>query len=288
MGLNYNGAKFLLLAEARGVRFGHLLTIGRQSLTLTASDIRRLLKLSISPEIRLNLRRLALGSNEYAEQFLRLCGAEMVDSMDNADYEGATVLHDLNLPVPESLWGKYDVVLDGGSLEHVFNVPVALRNCMQMLKVGGHYVGMSPTNNYSGHGFYQFSPELFFAAFTPDNGFSMVDACIYEEDGRSAWYRLSQAADPIRRLTFQNCVPAHLLVLARKTAVTAIFEKAPQQRMYETAWSHADEAGDMIDKRLKRAAWRCLSHLPPRMFWFVLNTWNVRNRFREDMFKRVE
>jgi 2-polyprenyl-3-methyl-5-hydroxy-6-metoxy-1,4-benzoquinol methylase len=76
-----------------------------------------------------------------------------VSSIDASDYENATYVHDLNVPIPDHLKGQFDLVDDGGTLEHVFNFPVALRNCMEMVKVGGHLLLNVPTNNFVGHGF---------------------------------------------------------------------------------------------------------------------------------------
>lgn len=53
----------------------------------------------------------------------------------------------MNLPVPEVHKDSYTAVLDGGSLEHIFNFPVAIKNCMEMLKVDGQYLGITPVNN---------------------------------------------------------------------------------------------------------------------------------------------
>lgn len=46
-----------------------------------------------------------------------------------------------------------------------------LRSIMQMLKLGGGYFAALPANNWSGHGFYQFTPELFYRTFSEENGF---------------------------------------------------------------------------------------------------------------------
>jgi hypothetical protein len=156
---------------------------------------------------------------------------------------------------------------------------------MTMLRVGGHYFCNTATNNYSGHGFYQLSPEFFFAAFAPENGFTVLDAYLYEEDGRNTWYRLLPPAQAARRMTFQNCVPAHLLVLAHKTREAAAFEAFPQQRMYSAAWEGA--GGAVAASPLRRALFGAVTRLPGRMTWFVLNTWNRRNRFRKDLFVRA-
>ena len=56
---------------------------------------------------------------------------------------------------------KYDVVLNGGTLEHVFNLPVALDNVFSLIKDNGFLVSISPANNFCNHGFYQFSPDIF-------------------------------------------------------------------------------------------------------------------------------
>ena len=92
-------------------------------------------------------------------------------SIDASAYENATMVHDMNLPVGDELKQKFSVVIDGGTLEHVFNFPTAIRNCMEMLKVGGHFFAHTMANNFMGHGFYQFSPELFYRVFSPENGF---------------------------------------------------------------------------------------------------------------------
>ena len=80
----------------------------------------------------------------------------------------------MNIPISDSSKDKYTVVIDGGSLEHVFNFPIAIKNCMEMLQVGGYFISLAPANNMLGHGFYQFSPELFYRIFSKENGFSVV------------------------------------------------------------------------------------------------------------------
>jgi hypothetical protein len=287
MGLNANSLTYLALAHARGIRFGNVLMIGRQSLTVTRGELNRILTLNLPESTKNVLRQLEVGRDLYSEQFFWLCGATSVDSMDKTAYEGATVLHDLNLPVPPTLCASYDLVVDGGSIEHVFNVPVVLTNYMKMLRTGGHYICNTATNNYSGHGFYQFSPEFFYAAFAEENGFEVVETCLYEENGRSGWYRLTPPANAARRLTFQNSVPAHLLVLARKTADVPVFTQAPQQRMYSAAWQDPSIVADAGGVSIKAFVMKSLAVLPPWVKWRVLNTWNTRNRFRPDLFTRV-
>src|SRR5690606_18138908 len=119
--------------------------------------------------------------HDYADDFLRdALGARELDVMDYSAYEGAAVIHDLNQPVPGALHERFDAVIDGGALEHIFNFPVALSNLMNMTKPGGRVFLFLPANNLCGHGFYQFSPELMFRVFTEANGFETERVTLWE------------------------------------------------------------------------------------------------------------
>jgi 2-polyprenyl-3-methyl-5-hydroxy-6-metoxy-1,4-benzoquinol methylase len=66
----------------------------------------------------------------------------------------------MNKPLPKTLHNKYDTVIDSGTLEHIFKAPEALEYCLLLCKPGGQILHMLPSNNWCGHGFWQFSPEL--------------------------------------------------------------------------------------------------------------------------------
>ena len=104
-------------------------------------------------------------SEGYAEKFFQILGASHITSFDKSDYQVATCLHDMNAPIEGSLKNRFSVVLDSGTLEHVFNFPQAIRNCMEMVKVGGHFIQITVANDFIGHGFYQFTPELMYRVF---------------------------------------------------------------------------------------------------------------------------
>ena len=97
----------------------------------------------------------------------RALGFSHVDALDYSNFEGASIEYDLNSPMPPSeLLGQYDMIIDHGTLEHVFNIPNALHNIFQMLKVGGRVIHSSPSSNFVDHGFYMFSPTLFYDYYT--------------------------------------------------------------------------------------------------------------------------
>lgn len=233
MAITVNDAKILFLAETLGVSFEKMLTLGRMELYVNEAELRALF---------LQYRKQPLPvtdlSGGYAEPFYNLLGAASSDSIDFSDYEKASIIHDMNVPVPASLYFKYSVVLDGGTIEHVFNFPQAIKNAMEMIAVGGHYIGITPANNLFGHGFYQFSPELYYRIFSDDNGFRVKKMLVnVRTETISEWYEVADPAVMKERVILQNNLPVHLVVIAEKTAQKNIFGKNPQQSDYSNTWN---------------------------------------------------
>ena len=236
MGIERNAAALLLKMRADGVHFGRLAMLGRQNLHLDFDEYLQFLRrVGRPPESALP---------EFAEGLLLALGATQVEAMDFSAYEGAALLHDMNQPVPPQWHQQYDVVFDGGTLEHVFNFPVAIRNCMELLKPGGRFVSATITNNWCGHGFYQFSPELFFRLFGPDNGFCIIE--MYLANLRGRCYAVADPASIKSRVELCNGEPMFLLVHARRDAVCGIFSKTPQQSDYVANWSGGQSRPDGI------------------------------------------
>jgi SAM-dependent methyltransferase len=102
---------------------------------------------------------------------LESLGFDVVRAMDASDFEGAEILLDLNqAETPKELVGVADVILEGGTLEHVFHSPHAMRHLTRMVKPGGRIIHTSPASNFIDHGFYSFSPTFFFDYYA-ENGF---------------------------------------------------------------------------------------------------------------------
>jgi hypothetical protein len=137
---------------------------------------------------------LALGRDHADDGFasprayFAALGIEELVSLDVSDYEGADVIFDLNAPeLPLSLTGRFGVVLNIGTLEHVFHLPNALANITRMLRDGGVAVHILPTSNAVDHGFYQFGPTLMFDYYVAA-GFDVLEAAatIFEPRESSA------------------------------------------------------------------------------------------------------
>jgi len=104
------------------------------------------------------------------ESFLELFGNVKVDVIDFQKYQGTEIVWDLGKAIPEKLENKYDIVIDGGTIEHVFNIAQAFHNITKMLKVGGLVYHALPINMIN-HGFYNISPTLLYDYYG-DAGFS--------------------------------------------------------------------------------------------------------------------
>lgn len=68
----------------------------------------------------------------------------------------------------------FDLVIDGGTLEHVGNMAAAISAIWTGLQPGGHFVGGYPVNNLCDHGYWLPQPR-FFADFFRINGADSID-----------------------------------------------------------------------------------------------------------------
>lgn len=244
MGLDINGIKFLLYARKRGVSFADTAMIGRQNMLLGKDALARALNSAGENDVMAAVAQI-MDDSGYAEPFFRYIGAENIISFDASDYEGATVVHDMNKPIGDEHKERFSVVLDGGTLEHVFNYPQAIKNCMEMVRPGGYFLAITPSNNHLGHGFYQFSPELFFRIFSEANGFALEQLLVFEETQDCDWYEISDPDTVRERVVLVNEEPTMLLVIARRNEVKDVFSRPPQQSDYFAIWS-THEKGDEV------------------------------------------
>jgi SAM-dependent methyltransferase len=236
MGVSLNDAKLLVQIARKGISFRNTLTLARQQLFFRPADLVESLRAGRVSSDKIE-RFLADARDEgSAEPLFVALGAEKITSMDFSDYQGATIRHDLNSPVDTSHHGVYDFVFDGGTIEHVFNFPVAIRNAMEMVKVGGSFVSVTPANNQMGHGFYQFSPELFYNVLSSENGYRVDSMIALELSPANRWFSVANPAAIGSRVTLTNLWGVNLFVHAVREAKREIFAKTPQQSDYEALW----------------------------------------------------
>lgn len=180
MGIDAHALHCLEYARQFG-DFGRTLTLGRQNIYLKTSLLERRFGTA-----------LAWKNETYCENLLkRYFGASSVDSVDRSDYESASVIFDMNLPLPAGCQ-EYDTVIDIGTTEHVFNISQALSNMIALCREGGQILHVSPANNFCGHGFWQFSPELFFSLYSAHNGFKDTEVFVASRKRTGTWYKVKK------------------------------------------------------------------------------------------------
>jgi SAM-dependent methyltransferase len=171
---------------------GPVLTLGRQAVYATYEQVREILiSEGIEPQpldpnqpLTTNIPTWIDATDSMSKftsdhvVFQSLAGLS-VFALDVSDYENADYVADLNFSVPNDLAQKFGLIIDGGTLEHVFDVKQALQNVNCMLKPGGTVIHISPGSNCLGHGFYQFSPTLFYDYYGV-NGFTNLEGFILE------------------------------------------------------------------------------------------------------------
>ena len=246
MGFNADDLRFLLSAQRSfGLSGDSVCTLGRLSLLLTQKELDRAFGEYSKERFALPSDRAAL----FADDLLQPLGFS-VHSMDLSDYEDASIIHDLNKPITADLIESFDLVWDGGTLEHVFNFPTALCSAMRMVKIGGHLVLRTPANNQCGHGFYQFSPELFFRVLVPEYGFKLLR--IYMT-GKGGPYHVADPATVKGRVELLNSEGAMLMVHARKIAPVRD-TISPQQSDYVSTWNATPNLYGRIKRSVRKFA----------------------------------
>lgn len=239
MGLNRNEIQVLvdLNREMGGLK--SVLTLGRQWLLCDREELSDLLTRNGYAADK--IAALLKEDLTYIDPVLLFIGAQSVATMDFSDYENASVIHDLNNRLPEKYRKTYDCVIDGGTIEHVFNVPEALRSCMDLCRVGGYVFLTNPANNQCGHGFYQFSPELMFRVFSEANGFAAPKVLMAETFPRNGCHSglmkiVNDPADIHQRIILDAGMPVQMITVAKRLQDIPIFARTPQQSDYEAAW----------------------------------------------------
>lgn len=231
MGLDLASLQLLCCAKNMAVDFSQTLMIGRQTLFCEQREVRDLLS-----QAGINSAdHVSFQIGDFGEPIFECFGAKQVSSLDASDYEHPTYVGDLNFPCPHHLLNQFSLVYDGGSLEHVFNIPQAFKTCMEMVRVGGHFVQVTAANNFMGHGFWQVSPETAYRMFTPENGYS-INVVVLREVQKDGWYLVSDPDKFGARVELLNDRRTYICTIAQRIADKHIFTSYPSQSDYARLW----------------------------------------------------
>lgn len=255
MGILRGTARLLFEEHKRQPFEGSLLELGKMIVFLTPDEIDRWARehgieladvearLSHDPQVA------AHGCIDDRTFFTKL-GFDEVRSSDAVRWEGADLILDLNQPADPELHERFDVVFEGGTIQHVFDLPQVLRNIHAVLKPGGRVIhGILPSNNHVDLGFYMFSPTLFLDYYNANGWrietFHFFDYIAYWTGAvmRTTRFQVRDykagCLDPLSYGRIGNR-QIGLFVVATKTD-EATCDVAPQQGFYRQHWQQTAE-----------------------------------------------
>jgi hypothetical protein len=230
MGLDYTGLEALLHSLKFIKNNKSAITLGRQHINTNCNVFDTFLdKYSLS-----NLKNRNYSG--FCETFLHdIIGFETIDSIDNSNYEGASIIHNMNNPIPHD-FKKYDFVLDLGTIEHIFNVPQVCENIINLLHIGGIFLSVSTNNNFSGHGIYQFSPEFYLSAFSKKYGMEVQELYIGKVgSGIESWIDVNNYGDNRNESRFEGNEQVYIIAIIKKISNERenLILNSPNQFSYE-------------------------------------------------------
>jgi len=233
MGIDLPAFEFLLRANREFGDFGATIVLGRQRI-LVRNEMDKAAFSKVLAKYRPDLKIDDI-VRDYVDALIERLGGRPCHFMDNSAYEGAQVIHNLNDPLPVNLHSSYDTVIDIGTLEHVFNIGTGMKSMAEMVKVGGQFLCLNIANHHLGHGFWQFSPEVFFRTFSTANGYETRLADLYFQ---GAFHPLRDPEIAGRRLPIKTPSYTYITYGARRTAELPIFGNGwPAQADYLAAWT---------------------------------------------------
>lgn len=192
MGLTAPSLKLILLLSKKYDFKGPLLTFGNQDIYADIEMIKKWLKEYKLPYLSskknykstsLDLKQINSESENFihAKTFFEQIGIKEKDyyDVDKFDFDQPKIIHDLEKPFNKKYNNFFNLIIDSGTLEHIFDIKSVMANTVKITKIGGYVLQIIPANNYLNHGFYQLSPTFFYDFYTA-NGFKIIESYITE------------------------------------------------------------------------------------------------------------
>lgn len=187
MGLGYHMTEALVREHIYKPIEGDVLMLGRQTVFLPFVEICELMREQGLTTEGVELASMEIDSTTLNRPENAVCitdralfgllgGKAVVRALDHTDYEGAEVIHDLRRPIPPSLIGTADFIVDGSVLDNVYDPAVALMNANGLLRPHGRLLAIDAMGGPNIPSYTNITP-LWFLDYFVLNGF--VDCKVY-------------------------------------------------------------------------------------------------------------
>jgi SAM-dependent methyltransferase len=261
MGIGYEIMVGLCTESVFKPFYGTAYTLGRQTMALNPADTARLLDMLHVPksvgswtEADFSVDKTTDFALKYSDtkhvtdvSFLRAFNFDKVYAIDISDFEGAEIVTNLNNPIPANLESTCDFLLDGSTLDNIFDPVTGLRNIARLLKPGGRAF-LNNLGNYSkqfnGIPYTMFNPLWFYDYFVWNNFSDVHVYCsVYESAGSGSGSRVYKLLHSHARRKWDGGYIAPL-VSEGPIAVTVFVEKGPDSTWDLSPSQHAYRPAD--------------------------------------------
>jgi hypothetical protein len=205
-------------------------------------------------------------ANIHQRTLFQLLGfdRDKVFSLDASDYESPDFVHDLNVPIGSDLQARFDLIIDGGTLEHVVSPAVSFSNVIGMCQLGGMAVHCNPVD-WIPHGFFNFN-ATFYRDFYLTNGFQETRLNFMAEPTdlkhRDRYYRVF---DP--DAFFFSLQPAYrTLSFAAYQKISAPAIVLPTQGLYRRVWSGSESVQGIAKPTLRSRVFESIARMSDTTF----------------------
>lgn len=149
---------------------------------------------------------------------------------DAIDYNGTIHAMQLDLNSPIDLPRKYDVVINHGTAEHIFNIAMVFKSMHDWTKTGGHMVHEVPCVGWVDHGFYCLQPGLFYD-LSAANEYELISLSIAHIESRQI-IRV-ESREHCHALVESRSIPNNALLFVVMRKVKGQIFRVPMQGIYD-------------------------------------------------------
>jgi len=174
MGINKQALAMILNEHKYRPITGKYLSIGKQTVTIPEKIIfdlfaqysisDELLKEKYADPVNIDTATRHGQGSIFDHSLIASFSSCDYNCLDVSDYEGATIIHNMNIDIPELYHNTYDFIYNGSCMDNLFDPVTFLKNTSKMLKPGGRIIHLECASALAG-AYLSFSPEWFFSYY---------------------------------------------------------------------------------------------------------------------------
>ena len=156
------------------------LDLGSQTSRIDKNFLKKFLEINngISIEIKSNIEQLIKKGKFSTKEYFNAINFHDYSSIDiNGAYESYNFDLNLNIKEDYNFNKKFDLVINNGTSEHIFNQSNFFLNFHNLTQVNGLMLNIVPFIDWINHGFYNYNP-IFFADLAAANGYEILKICL--------------------------------------------------------------------------------------------------------------